>query len=168
MPSGHKSVVGWVHLRSSKGLRVPRAYLCAQEPKARPSTTYRNPPPNPDFLHDGGRNVGPESLSRARRDGLHRTYAPPTMSVMAGRDCLPATPSDSGTHAQRAYAYREQQDSPFMRLQHASGSTPRHRISSSRHVNKAWMRSVHALWLQRKPQTMHPISFPRLLLLANA
>ena len=69
---------------------------------------------------------------------------------MAGRDCLPATSSDSGTHAQRALAYREQQNTPFMRLRHASGSTLQHPISSSRHANKVCICSAHAPWLLRE------------------
>jgi hypothetical protein len=121
-----------------------------------------------DKDHDGGRFLALSGLSRARHDGLYRTLGTLTTSSTAGRDCLPATPSDSGTHARRAHAYREQQNTPFMRLRHASGSTPRHPSSSSGHANKAWMRSAHAPWLQRKPQTMHPCSFPRPLLLADA
>ena len=107
-------------------------------------------------------------LSRARRDGLYRTHGPLTNSNMAGIHCLPATPSDSGTHARRAHTYKEQQNTPFMRLRHASGSTPRHPSSSSGHANKACMRSAHAPWLHRKPQTMHPCSFPRPLQLPDA
>ena len=87
---------------------------------------------------------------------------------MAGRDCLPATPSDSGTHARRAHVYREQQNTPFMRLRHASGSTLQHPISSSGHANKALMCSAHAPWLLRTPQTMHAPSFPRPLPLPDA
>ena len=108
-------------------------------------------------------------LSRARHDGLYRIRDPLTTSKMAGRDCLPATPSsDSGTHAQRAHAYREQQNTPFMRLRHASGSTLQHPRPRSRHANKACMCSAHAPWLQRKPQTMHPCSFPRPVQLPDA
>ena len=73
---------------------------------------------------------------------------------MAGRDCLPATHSDSATHARRAHAYREQQNTPFMRLRHASGSTLQHPISSSGHANKALMCSAHAPWLLRTPHIM--------------
>ena len=69
-----------------------------------------------------------------------------------GRDCLPTTPSDSRTHAQRAHAYREQQNTPFMRLRHASGSTLQHPRPRSRHANKACMCSAHAPWLQRPAQ----------------
>ena len=87
---------------------------------------------------------------------------------MAGRDCLPATPSDSGTHARRAHAYREQQNTPFMRLRHASGSTLQHPISSSGHANKALMCSAHAPWLLRTPHIMRTPSFPRPLQLPDA
>ena len=55
-----------------------------------------------------------------------------------------------------------------MRLRHASGSTPQNLSSSSGHASKAYMRSAQAPWLQRKPRTMHPPSFPRPLLLADA
>ena len=34
------------------------------------------------------------------------------------RGCLSATPSDSGTHARRAHAYRELQNTPSVRLRH--------------------------------------------------
>ena len=51
-----------------------------------------------------------------------------------GRDCLPTTPSDSRTHAQRAHTHREQQSTPFMRLRHASGSTRQHPGLSSEHM----------------------------------
>ena len=107
-------------------------------------------------------------LSRARHDGLYRTLGTLTTSSMAGRDCLPATHSDSATHARRAHAYREQQNTPFMRLRHASGSTLQHPISSSRHANKACICSAHAPWLLRTPQTMHAPSFPRPLPLPDA
>jgi hypothetical protein len=107
-------------------------------------------------------------LSRARHDGLYRTLGTLTTSSMAGRDCLPATHSDSATHARRAHAYREQQNTPFMRLRHASGSTLQHPISSSGHANKALMCSAHAPWLLRTPQTMHAPSFPRPLPLPDA
>ena len=107
-------------------------------------------------------------LSRARHDGLYRTLGTLTTSSTAGRDCLPATPSDSGTHARRAHAYREQQNTPFMRLRHASGSTLQHPRSSSRHANKACMCSAHAPWLLRTPQTMRAPSFPRPLPLPDA
>ena len=116
----------------------------------------------------GGRFLALGGLSRARRDGLYRIRDPLTTSKMAGRDFLPATPSDSGTHAQRAHAYREQQNTPFMRLRHASGSTLQHPRPRSRHANKACMCSAHAPWLQRKPQTMHPCSFPRPVQLPDA
>ena len=122
-----------------------------------------------DKDHDGGRFLALSGLPRARRDGLYRIRDPLTTSKMAGRDCLPATPSsDSGTHAQRAHAYREQQNTPFMRLRHASGSTLQHPRPRSRHANKACMCSAHAPWLQRKPQTMHPCSFPRPVQLPDA
>ena len=107
-------------------------------------------------------------LSRARHDGLYRTLGTLTTSSMAGRDCLPATHSDSATHARRAHAYREQQNTPFMRLRHASGSTLQHPISSSRHANKACICSAHAPWLLRTPQTMRAPSFPRPLPLPDA
>ena len=107
-------------------------------------------------------------LSRARHDGLYRTLGTLTTSSMAGRDCLPANPSDSRTHAPRAHAYREQQNTPSMRLRHASGSTLQHPRSRSRHANKACMCSAHAPWLQRKPQTIHPCSFPRPVQLPDA
>ena len=87
---------------------------------------------------------------------------------MAGRDCLPATHSDSATHARRAHAYREQQNTPFMRLRHASGSTLQHPRSSSRHANKACMCSAHAPWLLRTPHIMRTPSFPRPLQLPDA
>ena len=89
---------------------------------------------------------------------------------MLGRDCLPTTPSDSRTHAQRAHTHREQQSTPFMRLRHASGSTRQHPGLSSEHANKAWMCSSHAHWLQSKPnpQTMHPRLLPRPLPLPDA
>ena len=107
-------------------------------------------------------------LSRARHDGLYRTLGTLTTSSMAGRDCLPATHSDSATHARRAHAYREQQNTPFMRLRHASGSTLQHPISSSRHANKACICSAHAPWLLRTPQTIRAPSFPRPLPLPDA
>jgi len=107
-------------------------------------------------------------LSRARHDGLYRTLGTLTTSSMAGRDCLPATHSDSATHARRAHAYREQQNTPFMRLRHASGSTLQHPRSSSRHANKACICSAHAPWLLRTPQTMRAPSFPRPLPLPDA
>ena len=87
---------------------------------------------------------------------------------MLGRDCLPSTPSDSRTHAQRAHTHREQQSTPFMRLRHASGSTRQHPGLSSEHANKAWMCSAHAHWLQSKPQSMHPRLLPRPLPLPDA
>ena len=107
-------------------------------------------------------------LSRARHDGLYRTLGTLTTSSMAGRDCLPATHSDSATHARRAHAYRELQNTSSMHLRHASGSTLQHPISSSGHVNKALMCSAHAPWLLRTPQTMHAPSFPRPLPLPDA
>ena len=87
---------------------------------------------------------------------------------MAGRGCLPTTPSDSRTPAQRAHTHREQQSTPFMRLRHASGSTRQHPGLSSEHANKAWMCSAHAPWLLRTPQTMRAPSFPRPLPLPDA
>ena len=146
----------------------PRA---GPSPSARPrrgAQRSKTPLSTKDKDHDGGRFLALSGLSRARRDGLYRIRDPLTTSKMAGRDCLPATPSDSGTHAQRAHAYREQQNTPFMRLRHASGSTLQHPRPRSRHANKACMCSAHAPWLQRKPQTMHPCSFPRPVQLPDA
>jgi hypothetical protein len=120
-----------------------------------------NPFSTQDSGHDGGRFLALNRRSRTRRDGLYRTLSTLTTSNMAGRDCLPATPSDSQTHARRAHTYREQQNTPFMRLRHASGSTRQHPSLSSEHANKAWMCSSHAHWLLRAPQTMHPRSIPR-------
>ena len=94
-------------------------------------------------------------LSRARHDGLYRTLGTLTTSSMAGRDCLPATHSDSATHARRAHAYRELQNTSSMHLRHASGSTLQHPRSSSRHANKACMCSAHAPWLLRPANASH-------------
>ena len=80
---------------------------------------------------------------------------------MAGRDCLPATPIDSRTHARRAHAYGELQNTPSTHLRHASGSTLQHPRSSSGHVNKACTCSAHAPWQLRTPQIMRAPSFPR-------
>ena len=107
-------------------------------------------------------------LSRARHDGLYRTLGTLTTSSTAGRDYLPATHSDSATHARRAHAYRELQNTSSMHLRHASGSTLQHPRSSSRHANKACMCSAHAPWLLRTPHIMRTPSFPRPLQLPDA
>ena len=63
--------------------------------------------PNRIYMENASPFFALNRLCRARRDGLYRTLSTLTTSIMAGRDCLPATPSDSGTHARRAHAYRE-------------------------------------------------------------
>ena len=131
-------------------------------------TTFRKPPLKTGFLPRWRPFFALNRRSRTRRDGLYRTLSTLTTSKMAGRDCLPATHSDSATHARRAHAYRELQNTSSMHLRHASGSTLQHPRSRSRHANKACMCSAHAPWLQRKPQTMHPCSFPRPVQLPDA
>jgi hypothetical protein len=126
-----------------------------------------NPRSTQDSVHDGGRLLALNRRSRTRRDGLYRTLGTYLTSEMAGRDCLPATHSDSATHARRAHAYRELQNTPFMRLRHASGSTLRHPSSSSGHANKACMCSAPAPWLLRKPHIIRTPSFSRPLQLPD-
>ena len=128
----------------------------------------KTPRQTQDKDHDGGPILALSGLSRARHDGLYRTLGTLTTSSMAGRDCLPATHSDSATHARRAHAYRELQNTSSMHLRHASGSTLQHPRSSSRHANKACMCSAHAPWLLRTPQTMRAPSFPRPLQMPDA
>ena len=118
-------------------------------------TTFRKPPLKTGFLPRWRPCFALNRRSCTRRDGLYRTHGPPTLSNMAGRNCLPATPSDSETHARRAHAHREQQNTPFMRLRHASGSTLQHPSSSSGHPNKAFIRSAHASWLHAANASDH-------------
>ena len=108
------------------------------------SQRSKTPRQTQDKDHDGGPILALSGLSRARHDGLYRTLGTLTTSSMAGRDCLPATHSDSATHARRAHAYRELQNTSSMHLRHASGSTLKHPISSSRHANKVCICSAHA------------------------
>ena len=133
-----------------------------------PPQRSKTPLQTQDKDHDGGPILALSGLSRARHDGLYRTLGTLTTSSMAGRDCLPATHSDSATHARRAHAYRELQNTSSMHLRHASGSTLQHPRSSSRHANKACMCSAHAPWLLRTPHIMRTPSFPRPLQLPDA
>ena len=131
-------------------------------------TTFRKPPLKTGFLPRWRPFFALNRRSRTRRDGLYRTLSTLTTSKMAGRDCLPATHSDSATHARRAHAYRELQNTSSMHLRHASGSTLQHPRSSSGHANKALMCSAHAPWLLRTPHIMRTPSFPRPLQLPDA
>ena len=162
-PGGSKPVQ-----RKYKNQSTPEAAEYLSRPSVLVAQRVKTLGPNRIYMENASPFFALNRLCRVRRDGLYRTLSTLTTSNMAGRDWLPATPSDSGTHARRAHAYREQQNTPFMRLRHASGSTPQNLSSSSGHASKACMRSAQAPWLQRKPQTMHPPSFPRPLLLADA
>ena len=79
-------------------------------------------------------------LSRARRDGLYRIRDPLTTSKMAGRDCLPATPSDSwdarttGSRVQRAAKHPIHAFATCVRQHTATSQTALPTCEQSMHV----------------------------------